>query len=97
MLKVGLVGFGFMGRMNFDHYVKLNEDGYPITLTAVCDPRIEELKGQKANGNMNTAREVYDLSAYHLYRIWKTCWQTRNWMPSAWRSLRICMPKWLVR
>ncbi|AIQ12026.1 Gfo/Idh/MocA family protein [Paenibacillus durus] len=68
MLKVGLVGFGFMGRMNFDHYVKLNEDGYPITLKAVCDPRIEELKGQKASGNMSTAREVYNLSAYHLYR-----------------------------
>jgi hypothetical protein len=27
MLRVALVGFGFVGRMNFDNYVQLNEDG----------------------------------------------------------------------
>jgi predicted dehydrogenase len=62
MLKVGLVGFGFMGRMHFDNYV-----GFPVRLAAVCDIRIEQLKDGKADGNMDTAKEVYDLSAFRLY------------------------------
>lgn len=67
MLKVGLLGFGFMGRMHFDNYVRLMEEGAAVQLAAICDIRIEELKNAKANGNMATEREVYDLSGYHLY------------------------------
>lgn len=67
MLKVGLVGFGFMGRMHFDNYSRLMEEGAPVSLTAICDLRIEELKSSKAGGNMSTSREVYDLSAFRLY------------------------------
>ncbi|MEK3966108.1 Gfo/Idh/MocA family protein [Paenibacillus sp. FSL H7-0323] len=67
MLRVGLVGFGFMGRMNFDQYVQLQEDGHPISLVAICDPQIKVLKHTKSAGNMNTAHEVYDLSPYNLY------------------------------
>ncbi|MEK3701825.1 Gfo/Idh/MocA family oxidoreductase [Paenibacillus sp. FSL R10-2199] len=67
MLRVGLVGFGFMGRMNFDQYVRLGEDGYEVTLTAICDPQIEKLKLVKSGGNMNTDQEIYDLSSYNLY------------------------------
>lgn len=67
MLRIGLIGFGFMGRMHFDNYVRLTEEGYPVELSAICDLRIEELKGGKADGNMSTAREVYDLSSYNLY------------------------------
>lgn len=67
MLRVGLVGFGFMGRMNFDNYVQLNKDGYPISLVAICDSQIAALQHSKSGGNMNMAQEVYDLSAYNLY------------------------------
>lgn len=67
MLKVGLVGFGFMGRMHFDNYTRLKEEGYPVRLAAICDLRIEELKNGKAGGNMSTSRDVYDLSSYPLY------------------------------
>ncbi|WP_340004318.1 Gfo/Idh/MocA family oxidoreductase [Paenibacillus sp. FSL K6-0276] len=67
MLKIGLIGFGFMGRMHFDNYVRLTEEGHPIALKAICDLRIEELKHGKADGNMSTAQEVYDLTAYNLY------------------------------
>ncbi|MEK3749124.1 Gfo/Idh/MocA family oxidoreductase [Paenibacillus sp. FSL E2-8871] len=67
MLKIGLIGFGFMGRMHFDNYVRLTEEGHSIALKAICDLRIEELKDGKADGNMSTAREVYDLTAYSLY------------------------------
>lgn len=58
MLRVGLVGFGFMGRMNFDQYVQLQEDGNPISLVAICDPQIKVLKHTKSAGNMNTLRGI---------------------------------------
>jgi predicted dehydrogenase len=67
MLKVGLIGFGFMGRMHFDNYVRLASEGKPVELVAICDLRIEELKNGKAAGNMATEQEVYDLTPYRLY------------------------------
>ncbi|MBY0215980.1 MULTISPECIES: Gfo/Idh/MocA family protein [Paenibacillus] len=67
MLKVGLIGFGFMGRMHFDNYVRLASEGEPVELVAICDLRIEELKNGKAAGNMATEQEVYDLTPYRLY------------------------------
>ncbi|GGF61611.1 hypothetical protein GCM10010912_03520 [Paenibacillus albidus] len=67
MLKIGLIGFGFMGRMHFDNYIRLISEGYPIGLKAICDIRIDELKDGKASGNMSTSQEVYDLTPYNLY------------------------------
>ncbi|RCW49019.1 Gfo/Idh/MocA family protein [Paenibacillus prosopidis] len=67
MLKAGLIGFGFMGRMHFDNYVRLAAEGYPVQLTAICDIRIEELKQGKAEGNIATEQDLYDLSPYRLY------------------------------
>ncbi|MEK0317771.1 Gfo/Idh/MocA family protein [Cohnella sp. 56] len=67
MLKIGLIGFGFMGRMHFDNYVRLQSEGHPIKLVAICDIAIEQLKNGKADGNMATAQETYDLSEYALY------------------------------
>lgn len=67
MLKIGLLGFGFMGRMHFDNYMRLMDEGADIQLAAICDIRIDELKESKANGNMATEREVYDLTPYRLY------------------------------
>lgn len=67
MLKVGLIGFGFMGRMHFDNYERLMNEGKNVQLVAICDLRIEELKHSKAGGNMATDKEVYDLSNYRLY------------------------------
>ncbi|GBF72254.1 hypothetical protein PA598K_00492 [Paenibacillus sp. 598K] len=67
MLKVGLIGFGFMGRMHFDNYVRLMKEGEPVELVAICDKLIDELKEGKASGNIDTGQEVYDLSTYRLY------------------------------
>jgi len=67
MLKVGLIGFGFMGRMHFDNYERLMNEGKQVKLVAVCDLAIETLKNAKANGNMATGKEIYDLSNYNLY------------------------------
>lgn len=67
MLKVGLIGFGFMGRMHFDNYVRLASEGAEVQLVAICDLRIEELKQGTANGNIATEQSVYDLTPYRLY------------------------------
>lgn len=67
MVKVGLIGFGFMGRMHFDTYNRLASEGFPVQLKAICDIRIEELKNGKADGNIATEQEVYDLTPYQLY------------------------------
>ncbi|MBH5320229.1 Gfo/Idh/MocA family oxidoreductase [Paenibacillus sp. GSMTC-2017] len=67
MLKIGLIGFGFMGRMHVDNYIRLISEGVQIQLTAICDLRIEELKLGSAWGNIVTEHDVYDLSPYHLY------------------------------
>lgn len=67
MLKVALIGFGFMGHMHFENYVRLVAEGMPIQLVAICDLRIEELKKAGAGGNIATDQDVYDLSPYRLY------------------------------
>lgn len=67
MLKVGLIGFGFMGRMHFDNYERMMKEGKPVQLVAICDLLIDTLKNSKAGGNMATDKEVYDLSPYRLY------------------------------
>lgn len=67
MLTIGLVGFGFMGRMHADNYMRLMEEGAPIRLVAICDIQIETLKNGKAGGNMSTGQEIYDLSSFRLY------------------------------
>ncbi|MCM3634292.1 Gfo/Idh/MocA family protein [Paenibacillus camelliae] len=67
MLRVGLIGFGFMGRMHFDNYERLMQEMHNVQLVAICDLKIEQLKNEKANGNMATDKEIYDLSGYRLY------------------------------
>lgn len=67
MLKVGLIGFGFMGRMHFDNYTRLMKEGVQIELVAICDMRIQELKDGSTWGNIATEQSVYDLAPYHLY------------------------------
>lgn len=52
MLKVGLIGFGFMGCMYFDNYVCFILEGEFVELVVICDLRIEELKYGKVVGNM---------------------------------------------
>src|SRR5690606_18064294 len=67
MLKVGLIGVGFMGRMHFDNYERLMQEGKEVKLVAICDIQIETLKNAKAAGNMATDKDIYDLSSYNLY------------------------------
>lgn len=67
MLKIGLIGFGFMGHMHFENYVRLKAEGAPIELVAICDLKIEELKNGGAVGNIATEQDIVDISPYRLY------------------------------
>ena len=64
MLKVGIVGFGFMGRMHFRHW-KMVPD---VKIVAVCDanPNIKE-DTKKAVGNIAGAEGDIDLDSVELF------------------------------
>lgn len=65
MLKVGIVGFGFMGRMHFRHWKMLPD----VQIVAICDanPNIEE-DTKKAVGNIKGAEGEIDLTGIELFR-----------------------------
>ncbi|MFD0712917.1 Gfo/Idh/MocA family protein [Paenibacillus sp. GCM10027626] len=67
MLKIGLVGLGFMGRTHFRSYLRLQEAGVPIQLTAICDGDDNKFNGKFAEGNLEVDHSGADWSQYNLY------------------------------
>jgi predicted dehydrogenase len=67
MLKVGLIGLGSMGRTHLDNYIRLEAEGYPVKLVAICDIDETKFTGKLVDGNMGTAASRYDLSKYKIY------------------------------
>ncbi|GAA3413047.1 Gfo/Idh/MocA family protein [Paenibacillus hodogayensis] len=67
MLKVGLVGLGFMGRTHLTNYKRLEAEGFPLRLTAICDTDKNKFQGVFVEGNIPVAGEGPDLSGYRHY------------------------------
>lgn len=67
MLKVGLIGIGFMGRGHLDNYIRLENEGAPVKLAAICDIDEEKFKGKFIAGNIDVGNSKYDFSKYNLY------------------------------
>ncbi|HBG76947.1 Gfo/Idh/MocA family oxidoreductase [Eubacteriales bacterium mix99] len=67
MLKVGLIGIGFMGRGHLDNYIRLESEGFPVKLTAVCDIDDKKFQNIFIPGNIDVGNGKYDFSKYHLY------------------------------
>ncbi|HHV96583.1 MAG TPA: Gfo/Idh/MocA family oxidoreductase [Clostridiaceae bacterium] len=67
MLKVGLVGIGFMGRTHLENYIKLEQEGYPVKLVAICDVDPQKFEGKFVGGNIGDTSKQYDFSKYNLY------------------------------
>lgn len=67
MLKVGLIGIGFMGRGHLDNYIRFDEEGYPVKLTAICDIDKKKFEGKFIEGNLDVGKGKYDFSKYKLY------------------------------
>lgn len=67
MLKVGLVGLGFMGNSHLQNYIRLEEEGFPIKLVAICDVDEAKQGGALVEGNLPTGVSPVDFSQYTFY------------------------------
>ena len=64
MLKIGIVGLGFMGKMHFRCYKSLEN----VKISAICDVDAKKLKGSSgSSGNISGAEDDLDLSNISLY------------------------------
>ena len=63
MVKVGIVGFGFMGNMHFRCY-EANDDAKVV---AICDADENKLKGGGTAGNIGGTEEALDLTGVELF------------------------------
>ncbi len=67
MLKVGLIVIGFMGRGHLDNYIRLESEGFPVKLVAVCDIDPAKFENKFLPGNIDVGTKKYDFSKYKLY------------------------------
>ncbi|MBE3593342.1 MAG: Gfo/Idh/MocA family oxidoreductase [Thermoanaerobacter sp.] len=67
MLKVGLIGLGFMGRGHLDNYIRLESEGFPVKLVAICDIDSDKFQNKFLPGNIDVGNVKYDFSKYRLY------------------------------
>ncbi|UKS23979.1 Gfo/Idh/MocA family oxidoreductase [Paenibacillus sp. HWE-109] len=67
MLKVGLIGVGFMGRTHIENYIRLEAEGVAIKLVALCDIDANKLSGQGSGGNIETTGSSIDFNQFHKY------------------------------
>ncbi|MEW4371696.1 Gfo/Idh/MocA family protein [Paenibacillus kandeliae] len=69
MIKVGLIGFGVMGHMHLENYIRLQAEGVQVQLVAICDVQMEQLQHAHVKGNIDTDTDTtqIDLSVYQLY------------------------------
>ncbi|MCL1796263.1 MAG: Gfo/Idh/MocA family oxidoreductase [Clostridia bacterium] len=69
MIKVGLVGIGFMGRGHLDQYLRLENEGFDVKLVALCDVDTQKFTSfSSQGGNMGALGQgAYDFTKYALY------------------------------
>lgn len=67
MLKVGIVGLGFMGNAHLQKYLRLEKEGYPIKLVSICDVDEKKRHGKVVEGNLETGKEQVDFSRFTFY------------------------------
>lgn len=67
MLRVGLVGLGFMGNTHLQNYIRLEEEGFPIKLVAIADIDEEKQGGKLVEGNLPMGITAVDFSRYNFY------------------------------
>lgn len=62
MIRVGILGFGFMGRMHFDCYARRDD----CRIVAICDANPEGVQVDRAVGNVAQTTESLDLSGVEI-------------------------------
>lgn len=67
MIKVGLVGLGFMGRGHFTVYEQLMKEGFPVQLVALCDVDADKFRGILVKGILDVGADAFDFTPYKQY------------------------------
>lgn len=67
MLRIGLIGLGFMGRTHLENYIRLESEGVPIQVVALCDVDVEKLEGNASGGNIDTGSSGIDYNRFNKY------------------------------
>lgn len=63
MLKVGIAGFGFMGRTHYKCWRTVDD----VEVTAICDLNPDIQQSEKISGNIEKTDDTIDLSGLRLY------------------------------
>lgn len=67
-VRVGIIGYGFMGRTHARAYQRARRDGYPCRLAAIADASLRSLDdADQSSGNLETGGTPVDLQSVHLY------------------------------
>lgn len=74
MRRVGILGFGFMGRMHFRCYKQMQD----IEIVVLCDIEPDQLTAQGEAGNVAGAEESIDLSSVQFYTDFDTLLKEEN-------------------
>jgi predicted dehydrogenase len=56
-----------MGRAHLENYVRLEQEGLPIRVAALCDIDANKLEGHSAGGNIDTGSSAIDFSRFTKY------------------------------
>lgn len=67
MVKVGLVGLGFMGSTHVTQYIRLMKEKFPVELVAICDVNPEKKSGKLTAGNIDVSDKSVDFSQFNFY------------------------------
>lgn len=66
-VRVGIIGFGFMGRTHARAYLNAARDGYPVTLVMIADHSLASLdEADSSAGNLETGEGALDLAGVRL-------------------------------
>ncbi|MGM0124782.1 hypothetical protein IGI37_002176 [Enterococcus sp. AZ194] len=67
MIRVGLVGLGFMGSSHLSQYMRLMREGFPIELVAICDVNTSKKEGKLTQGNIDISDKSIDFHQFNFY------------------------------
>ncbi|OXM16582.1 Gfo/Idh/MocA family protein [Paenibacillus herberti] len=67
MIRIGMIGLGFMGRAHLENYLRLEQEGVQVKVVAICDADPVKLQGGGGGGNLDAGSTVVDLTAFAQY------------------------------
>ena len=63
MLNIGILGFGFMGRMHFTAYTKRDD----VRIVALCDADLARITDPNAGGNIPLGTGDFDFEGIEIF------------------------------